>query len=271
MWFTQTNGPLSVGRITPDGQVAFFAASTRDAALDIARGPGKDVWYTISGFPEIDRMNPSGKRTPFVVQGNPNDIVAGPDGNLWYTDFTLQAIGTIARTGGSFKEYTVPTQSAYPFDITAGPDGNLWFTELFGGKIGKITTAGVVTEYTIPGAAEPVGIASVAGNIYATDLANGAIVQSTTSGVLTIHRSPFKLHFNALVEDANGRLVVSAAHEGRIGLFNPTTHEYSSFLDVPKPQGQLDAGPDGMALSPKGEIWFTSSMNDYIGVVDDGP
>ncbi len=32
--------------------------------------------------------------------------------------------------------------------ITAGPDGNLWFTERNGNKIGRITTGGVITEFT---------------------------------------------------------------------------------------------------------------------------
>jgi virginiamycin B lyase len=34
-----------------------------------------------------------------------------------------------------------------PAGITAGPEGNVWFTENGGDRIGKITTAGVVTEY----------------------------------------------------------------------------------------------------------------------------
>ena len=31
-----------------------------------------------------------------------------------------------------------------------GPDGNVWFTESIGNKIGRITPAGVITEFTIP-------------------------------------------------------------------------------------------------------------------------
>ena len=42
-----------------------------------------------------------------------------------------------------------------------GPDGNLWFTEFNGNKIGRITPAGVVTEFTIPTAnSGPIGIAA---------------------------------------------------------------------------------------------------------------
>jgi virginiamycin B lyase len=32
----------------------------------------------------------------------------------------------------------------------AGPDGALWFTEQAGNKIGRITPAGAITEFSIP-------------------------------------------------------------------------------------------------------------------------
>ena len=35
-------------------------------------------------------------------------------------------------------------------EITAGPDGALWFTESSGDKIGRITTQGTITEFTVP-------------------------------------------------------------------------------------------------------------------------
>ena len=39
-----------------------------------------------------------------------------------------------------------------------GPDGALWFAELGSNKIGRITTAGVVTEYAAPsGTAHDIG------------------------------------------------------------------------------------------------------------------
>lgn len=41
----------------------------------------------------------------------------------------------------------MPTPNSFPEDITAGADGNLWFTEQQGGKIGRITTSGVITEF----------------------------------------------------------------------------------------------------------------------------
>src|SRR5713226_6127009 len=50
-------------------------------------------------------------------------------------------------------EYPIPLgprgQAPGPMGITAGPDGALWFTEAGGRSIGRITTAGVITEYPI--------------------------------------------------------------------------------------------------------------------------
>jgi streptogramin lyase len=52
-----------------------------------------------------------------------------------------------------------PTAGSNPAGITTGPDGALWFTEFGANQIGRITTAGVITEFPIPTAgSEPQGI-----------------------------------------------------------------------------------------------------------------
>jgi len=52
-------------------------------------------------------------------------------------------------------EFKLPTAGSSPLSITAGPDGNLWSTEfgvnsISGNTIGRITTSGAVTEFTLP-------------------------------------------------------------------------------------------------------------------------
>ena len=68
----------------------------------------------------------------------PHDITAGPDGNLWFTEYSGNKIGRIT-TAGAITEFTIPTAASSPVGITAGPDGNLWFTEYSGNKIGQVT------------------------------------------------------------------------------------------------------------------------------------
>lgn len=79
----------------------------------------------------------------------PNAIILGPDGNMWFTEPNADKIGK-STPGGAITEYSVPTPDAAPGYVTAGPDGNVWFTEAFGDKIARITPSGVITEYPAP-------------------------------------------------------------------------------------------------------------------------
>jgi virginiamycin B lyase len=85
---------------------------------------------------------------PLPGTGLPEDMAAGADGNLWFTELT-NAIGRIT-TFGVVTEFPVPTSGSSPQGIAAGPDGALWFTEYGAGKIGRVTTAGAFTEYPVP-------------------------------------------------------------------------------------------------------------------------
>ena len=56
-------------------------------------------------------------------------------------------------------EFPILTKASNPNGITAGQDGALWFTENSVSQIGRITTAGVVTEFPTPTIVSgPIGI-----------------------------------------------------------------------------------------------------------------
>ena len=76
--------------------------------------------------------------------------------------------------------------------ITKGPNGNLFFTETAANKIGEITTAGAVTEFTIPTPnSQPTAItAGPDGNLYFTGTT--FIGRITTKGVITEFPLPTK-------------------------------------------------------------------------------
>src|SRR2546430_2251650 len=82
---------------------------------------------------------------------------------------------------GTVTEFNIKTKSSFPVAITTGPDGNLWFTENEGGKIGRITTAGRITEFPMAGSF-PGGItAGPDGNLWFT-LENGNAIGRITPG-----------------------------------------------------------------------------------------
>jgi streptogramin lyase len=92
----------------------------------------------------------------------PRALAAGPDGNIWFSEFNTSKIGRITAHGskqGLITEYELPRPNGGPGDITAGADGNLWFNELAGNmdgrrpdgnRIGRITLKGAITEFQIP-------------------------------------------------------------------------------------------------------------------------
>ncbi len=74
--------------------------------------------------------------------------------------------------------------------ITPGPDGNMWVT-LDGGttEVARITSAGVVTEFDLPGAANAVGITSAADRLWVT-YPGGVANFSTTDPSGTVTTTP---------------------------------------------------------------------------------
>jgi len=97
--------------------------------------------------------------TEFPINAPASAITVGPDGALW---FFGGGIGRITTSGGLILYQCNPVcgSSAANFGagvgIAAGPDGALWFAD--DGAIGRITTSGVITEYTLPSPSSPGGI-----------------------------------------------------------------------------------------------------------------
>ena len=71
-----------------------------------------------------------------------------------------------------------------PVGITAGPDGNLWFAELHGDNVGRVTTAGVGTEFPIGATTRDVA-AGPDNNLWFTEWEANKIAKVTTAGVAT--------------------------------------------------------------------------------------
>src|SRR5258708_19338942 len=87
-------------------------------------------------------ISPIGTLTEFTLptpKSEPYGITAGPDGDLWFTEFQGNQIGRITPIG-TLTEFRMTTPATSPNGITRGPDGNFWFTEDLGNKIGRIKT-----------------------------------------------------------------------------------------------------------------------------------
>src|SRR5216683_3057420 len=65
-----------------------------------------------------------------TLDSGPANITQGPDGALWFTEFSANKIGRIT-TSGVITEFDITphTPMSFPQGITTGPDGALWFVE----------------------------------------------------------------------------------------------------------------------------------------------
>lgn len=171
-----------IWRVTITGATTSFPLAGGSYPVGITAGPDGNLWFTELFGGRIGRITTSGAITEFPLSNvGPYGIVTGPDGNLWFTEFGANQIARIT-TAGAVTEFPIPTAGntlctsgfppgTCPEGITVGADGNLWFVETGGNQVGKITTAGSISEYPIPTAgSSPVGIAGGPdGNLWFTE------------------------------------------------------------------------------------------------------
>jgi streptogramin lyase len=168
----------------------------------------------------------------------PTGIVAGPDGNLWFTEANANQIGRITP-GGAVTEFAVPTAGSGPTGIAVGPDGNLWFTEINALQIGRITPAGVVTEFRLPTSGfRPVSITSGPGGALWFTEVN---VHNPGTDQPTSQPPVFEPTHHAIFGGQIGRISTSG-----------TVTEFAL------PTGADPNGtPRGITAGPDGNLWFT--------------
>src|SRR5262249_56512797 len=97
----------------------------------------------------IGRITPAGVITEVVanVGRGPQEITTGPDGNLWFTEFSGRRIGRLT-TAGAFTEFAAGITGSSLWGIAVGPEGNIWFTEAGSGAIGRLDLAQSPAETT---------------------------------------------------------------------------------------------------------------------------
>lgn len=298
LWFTASKGGVesstpAIGRITPSGTVTTFSTglTSGSSPFDITVGPDGNLWFTDKpvygrGTPAIGRITPSGTITEFteahdengdsIELSEPLNIIPGPDGNLWFTDWAYvggePAIGRITPSG-AITEFKLP-QFSLPRSIVVGPDRNLWFTDssavsLSTGSIGRITPGGTLTEFStgLQSGGKPMDITVGSdGNLWFTESSNSSqgpagIGRITPSGTITDFTAGLQVesHPENIVLGAEGNLWftdrggfghVEGEHPltGQIGRVTPsgTITEYGHNLM-----------PSSIRVGPDGNIWVT--------------
>jgi streptogramin lyase len=300
VWFTcfrersGSGGEALVGRISPQGEVSEFSAGI-PAGLgidDIVAGPDGNLWFTLSAgvvgplrrgrTSAIGRMTPAGVVTVFRAglrkRSAPGEIIAGPGGNLWFTDVASPPqIGQIT-TQGTITEF--PAELKPPLGLgglATGPDGNVWFTQVFnlphgdgepGGLIGRLSPSGALSQFGTTPAAIGAPVAGPDGNVwFAANSGHVAIDRVTPSGEISAFGNGLVGVPSDLVAGPDGNVWFTAQQSvNRVTPSGEITH----FTDCMNYRQLFSEATSIVAGSGK-DLWFTSVTSRRLPSIEEPP
>ncbi|HTA40770.1 MAG TPA: hypothetical protein VK760_16930, partial [Candidatus Acidoferrales bacterium] len=254
-------------------EVQVFSATTLSishtsgAPNGIAPGPGGSVWIAWAGASGIQNLVQLGGSISFgtfvsLPGTGPIRIAAGPDGAMWFSEFTSNAIGRISPTG-DVTSYPLPTANAQPQGITAGPDGAMWFAECGSAKIGRIPvnatpgSSAQIKEYgplaNGPGS-NPFGIVAGAdGALWFTETGANEIGRITTAGNIT--EIPMTASTAEIASGPDGALWFTEESASKIArILTSATIANPGIVEFPT----LDpaSNPVGVAVDTDGSVYY---------------
>ena len=226
---------------------------------------------------------------PLVGIVQPQGITTGPDGNLWFAETGADKIGRMTPAGAvtqfPLPPIPVPAETQPnpgsapgPRAITVGPDGALWFVGV-PGEVGRITTAGVVTEFAVPAIPPPAG--SAAGTAPTVLTPSGITVgpdgalwftaypasgdsyvgRITATGAVTEYAATGFDLGSTIVTGSDGNLWMFgtqyASGDNAIGRITPAG-VFTTFT-VPGNFSEIA----GLTAGPNGNVWFTEEEDGF--------
>jgi streptogramin lyase len=239
--------------------------------------PGTGSWGSLATSPGLFDVTQGstpaiGDVTEFPVSENsgPLDIVAGPDGNLYFSASTNHAIGLITTSGTVTLYGTMDDPNGLAFDGL----GNLWFTMLYPSSqdLGMwalpLSTSTLPRYWDIPYPGEEGGRpAAMAlgpdGCIWYTQPAMSRVGSVDPSGPASQTPASYLLSGGLAPKDitagSDGGMWYTAAGSSQIGRLS-TTGAQSYFTVV----SSGSSNPVGIASGPDGNLWITNEGNNSI-------
>jgi sugar lactone lactonase YvrE len=207
----------------------------------------------------------------------PETLTAGADGNMWFTDKAMGAIGKVTPSG-TITEFPTGKAASMPTESTLGADGNVWFSDPGVPAVGRVTPQGNVKEFTqgLDANADPDPMTvGPDGNVRFIDqnAADRAVGRVTPSGTITEFDKGLSQN-NAqddITVGADGNIWVEQASQdgvaaGGIARITPTgvITELTSGLNTNPGQG---ADGDALLSGPDGNLWFSDRGSEAIGKI----
>ena len=249
----------ATNKVEPIGKITEYSLPTKESDPNwITAGPDGNVWFTEWKNNTVAKITPSGTITEYAIHGHPEGITAGPDGNLWAVESSGSEKVAKITPSGTVTESSLPSGSE-AIDITAGPDGNLWFTETGTSRIGKITTSGTITEYN----SKREGFGTHPWGITAGPDGNLWFTDREGSGAVAKITTSGTITEYLLPEKRGPEGSITVGPEGNLWYTTGQTigkiTTSGTITEYTLPKGRAD----DIVSGPDGNLWFTAGS--YIG------
>jgi virginiamycin B lyase len=262
-------------------------------ALSLAAAPAAGAAPTIQEFPPVPTAN-----------AGLQDIVLGPDGNIWFTERNANMIGRISGSSpGATTEFPLAGGATSPDLIVVGPDNALWWTQ--GTSVGRMVPSNPAGVQTFGGLGiiQARGIAvGPDGNLWVSDAdpAGPKVHRITPAGAAASLPFPLPMGVNprGIARGADGNMWVADFGGGvvRVSQAGAATR-FAVPVGVPidviagvdgniwygaqgtavgkvTPAGVVTpyvakgVDPFGVTLGPDGAVWYAEFQGNAIGRVD---
>jgi streptogramin lyase len=234
------------------------------------RGVGLAVAALLLVLPAVARAA-TGDITEFPIptaNTQPEDIVSGGDGNLWFTETQTPGIGRMTPAG-TLREFQYAPSSS-PSRLAVAQDGNVWFGDRFAHRVGRIKPLGAIKFFTPPsGNNATIGgmAAGIDGNLWIsegfTPAKIGKLPPGGFGGVTAITEIDAPASIVDVAAGADGSLwALKSSNPAEIDQITTggTVTPHTSFITANSSPLRIAAGPDG-------NLWFTEQSGNRVGRV----
>lgn len=154
---------LITSAATPSASLTHYrvGSTTGNSAIGITVDQNGDAWFGL-GSGAIGKINHTTGDLKVYYLANANagvgTIKVDSSGLVWFTAFNIPAIGRLDPLTGQETDFVLPSPTLGPDFLEIDHAGNKWFNEVdfsdaTGGKVGRLTPSGEITEWAVPTAA----------------------------------------------------------------------------------------------------------------------
>ncbi len=233
---------------------------------DIIQGPDGNMWATTENVDGVAKITPDGTVTEFQLPNDSFGIAVGPDNNLWVST-VIGVIKVPPANPAGFTTFDVGLADGR--GIVKGPDGRMWVAG--DGELISFDPANPV------GTADPTAIAGLSargmsvgsdGLLWIADQ-GGRVLSATAEATPTV--TPYDIQIAA----AGGAQGVAGGPNGQVAYVAPLT--------TPQTVGRITPGgsplktelepsdPFGVVFAPDGAYWIARfQTNDLLRLTPDG-